>query len=238
MNWKNIILLILSIYIIDKLFLCKTNEKFRKGPPTRSITDGNFFSDMWEGATQDFRDKWKIGGQNVDSGLVENEQIQGIIDNANRPKFYLQNLATGKCAAPLNNRLFPKDGTLLGFGNNCGEMQTMFTQDDNGVLRHISGKCVSVHYNGAWNGTPLELSSTYCDQPFDFLRGGSLHHKNSGRCIHPEGGWAEDDVKLVAWDGCAWDNKDARISLVPIDLPNVLVPGGQAKIDLSPKVGE
>jgi hypothetical protein len=40
---------------------------------------------------------------------------------------------------------------------------------------------------------------------FDFI-GKSLKHIQSGFCVHPSGGLAQDGIALVLWPGCTGNN--------------------------------
>ena len=74
--------------------------------------------------------------------------------------------------------------------------------DDSGIIRHKNGLCLGAYDGGYWNGDRLGLSSRFCNQPFEFGINGILRHKNSGNCIHPEGGEPGTGNHLVTWNVC------------------------------------
>ena len=77
--------------------------------------------------------------------------------------------------------------------------KTQFTMDKNGIIRHSGGLCLAAYSNGTTNGDRLVLNSA-CNQPFTLTADNRLIHKNSGRYIHPEGGYPDRvGSRLVTW---------------------------------------
>ena len=117
--------------------------------------------------------------------------------------FTLSNQQTGMCV---------NGEADSNFGNNimmnykpCDKngLYSKFKMSNDGIIKTENNLCVSVYYNANSNGQPLNLSSQYCDQQFEFLPNDALKHKASGRCVHPaDPGVANDGVRLVSWDDC------------------------------------
>lgn len=125
--------------------------------------------------------------------------------------FTLSNQQTGLCITG------EKDGNNMALRyRNCGTDNNKFKVDANGIIKTPDNLCFAADYNGDVNGRQLSLSPQYCDQPFDFLSNGALRHRSSGRCIHPNGGVANDGAGLVTWDDC---NAGSRINVNKNNLP-------------------
>lgn len=70
---------------------------------------------------------------------------------------------------------------------------------------------VAAYYNGDQNGRPLEYTNKWRGQRFKFDQVGVnndgtpyglLRHLASGKCLHPEGGLAKENKRVVVWGAC------------------------------------
>jgi len=138
------------------------------------------------------------------------EQQSQLLDMTNLPKFYLKNPQTDLCIIPKSDTIIAPEGEVLSYGTDCSELTSLFTMDEKGILKHISGKCVA-NINP---DLPLQLVSDICDQPFQFLTNGSLRHVPSGKCVQPETGYPGEDIRLVLSDKCV--GTEDYIKFIPI----------------------
>jgi hypothetical protein len=163
-------------------------------PPQSTANWFNEFANTNEGAKK-IKDRF----------LVENRKLYILPEN--KDLFTLSNQQTGRCVHPEGGSPTPGEDTKLVFhSDNCGDNpppdKLVMYQDNNGILHLKNGACVAAYYNGNANGQPLNYTYQWCDQPFDFLPNGALRHRASGRCVHPQGGTANQGTRLVTWDDC------------------------------------
>lgn len=160
------------------------------GPPPQATSNWiNEFINTNPGA-QKIKDRFKIEDRKLYI-LPENEDY-----------FTLSNQQTGMCV---------NGEADSNYGNNimmnfkpCDQngQYSKFKMNNNGIIKNENNLCLAAYYNANSNGQPLNLSSQYCDQSFTFLPNGALKHNASGRCAHPQGGAANDGVRIVSWDDC------------------------------------
>lgn len=155
--------------------------------------------------------------QNPDAAKIRdkikiNTQTRTVFVPPQRPGqsyFSLKNRESGRCLHPQGGDNDPGEDTRVvlwsecpsGDPNRVPDKLKMF-YDQNGVLRLKTGSCMNVHYNSDRNGRTVAWSKRWCDQPIEHQWNGTLKHKYSGRCLHPNGGRPNQGTPLVSWDGC------------------------------------
>jgi hypothetical protein len=143
------------------------------------------------------------GAQKIKDQLIINKDEQKLYI---RPKRYFQikNVQTGRYVHPLGGKDTPDNGTPTVFWDegNCNRAALKYTMEGAGTIRHSSGLCLGPDYGGTSNGNVFALHDQRCNDTYTFIPDGPIKHNNSGRCIHPDGGVANQGTRMITWSDC------------------------------------